>query len=70
MSGRQVYIIKKERNTSKKHKDSLAKFQATPIKKEKSDFYILSHDTMNLTLVILAAGMGSRYGRLKQLDGF
>ncbi|MDD2537630.1 MAG: sugar phosphate nucleotidyltransferase [Candidatus Absconditabacteria bacterium] len=25
---------------------------------------------MNLTLVILAAGMGSRYGRLKQLDGF
>ncbi|MDR0369228.1 MAG: hypothetical protein LBH96_01485 [Candidatus Peribacteria bacterium] len=36
-----------------------------------SDFYISLLIPMNLTLVILAAGMGSRYGgQLKQIDAF
>jgi CTP:molybdopterin cytidylyltransferase MocA len=26
--------------------------------------------TMDMTLLVLAAGMGSRYGGLKQMDGF
>jgi hypothetical protein len=48
---------------------SLVKYNITII--NNSDFYISLLIPMNLTLVILAAGMGSRYGgQLKQIDAF